>query len=509
MPSILFKPKTANIEYRVYLRGAIEKEVLIVGLRTPAQFRESLRDGREVWIGGQRIDDVTEHPALKVGVETACIDYAVSEDQSCRSFAVVRDGTDMYSRYFLAPRSIEDLLLRRRLIEECSRRAYGVVPLAKDAGSDGLNALSIIAPKIDRDKGTEYASRVEAFRRYLQRRDLSVALAMTDPKGDRTRRPWQQVRPDYYLRVIERRTGGMVVRGAKFHVSTAPYTNELLVLPTRAMTESDREFAVAFAVPVNTPGIVIVARASHEARDHPDEHPVSSRYALIEGTVVFRDVFVPEDRVFLCGEWEWAGRLVEMFANFHRFTAAAYKYPALCLLVGTAAWIAICNGTDRVPHIRDKIVGLLAYAETVRALSLAAAVDARVDGDTGIHIPNPLTGNLAKLYFAEHFHSAVRALQDVAGGLTVTAPHIVDWEHPYLHELLEPFLGGPNGITAEERFRAFKLVRDLVASDFGGFWEVATIHAEGSIAAERLAIEREINVGELVSYARSIGLRVP
>jgi 4-hydroxybutyryl-CoA dehydratase/vinylacetyl-CoA-Delta-isomerase len=468
-----------------------------------------LRDGREVWVRGQRIDDVTEHPALKVGVETACIDYAVSEDPSCQSFAVVSDGTDVYSRYFLAPRSVEDLLLRRRLIEECSRRAYGVVPLAKDAGSDGLNALSVVAPKIDRDKGTEYASRVEAFRRYLQQRDLSVALAMTDPKGDRTRRPWQQVRPDYYLRVMEKRAGGIVVRGAKFHISTAPYTNELLVLPTRAMSVSDREFAVAFAIPVNTPGIVVVARASHGTQDHPDEHPVSSRYALIEGTVVFRDVLVPEDRVFLCGEWEWAGRLTEMFANFHRFTAAAYKYPALCLLAGTAAWIAICNGTDRVPHIRDKIVGLLAYAETVRALSMAAAVDARIDADTGIHIPSPLTGNLAKLYFAEGFHSAVRALQDIAGGLTVTAPHTLDWEHPYLHELLEPFLGGPNGITAEERFRAFKLVRDLVASDFGGFWEVATIHAEGSIAAERLAIEREINLGELVSYARSIGLRVP
>jgi 4-hydroxybutyryl-CoA dehydratase/vinylacetyl-CoA-Delta-isomerase len=455
-----------------------------------------------VWAYGQRVEDVTEHSELKVGVETACIDYSVSEDPACREFAVVGEGEEAYSRYYHAPRSIQDLLLRRQLIEECSRRAFGVVPLSKDAGSDGLNGLSVVAPQVDRDKGTEYAARVEAFRRYLQQHDLSLALAMTDPKGDRTLRPSQQARPDYYLRIVERRPGGIVVRGAKFHISTAPYTNEVLVLPTRAMTEADRDYAVAFAVPIDTPGITIVARPSRQTTGHSDEYPVSSRYDLIEGTVIFDNVFVPEERVFLAGEWEWAGRLTEMFANFHRFTAASYKYPALCLLAGAAAWVAACNGTDRVGHIREKITGLLAYAETLHALTFAAAMDPRIDPYTGINYPNPLIGNLAKLYFADGFHDAVKAVQDIAGGLTVTAPHMLDWQHPKLRGLLEPYLGGRADVTVEERLRAFKLVRDLVASDFGGFWEVTTIHAEGSLAAERLMVGREADLKGMVAYAR-------
>jgi len=474
-----------------------------MGLRSPDAFRASLRDGRMVWLYGRQVDDVTAHPELKVGVTTACIDYVVAEDPKCREFAVIGMGPEAYSRYYWAPRSSQDLLLRRQLIEECSRRAFGVVPLAKDAGSDGLNALSVVVPQVDRDKGTDYANRVEAFRRHLQQNDLSLALAMTDPKGNRALRPSQQERPDSYLRIVERRPDGIVVRGAKFHVSTAPYTNEFLVLPTRALTEGERDYAVAFAVPANTPGVTIVARPSRQNTGHPEEYPVSSRFDLIEGTVVFQDVFVPEDRVFLAGEWDWAGHLTEAFANFHRFTAASYKYPALCLLAGAAAWIAACNGTDRVAHIREKLTALLAYAETLHALTFAAAMDPRVNPETGIHMPSPLVGNLAKLYFAEGFHEAVKAVQDIAGGLTVTAPHVLDWAQPELRDLLEPYFRGHEAVPAEERFRAFKLIRDLVASDFGGFWEVTTLHAEGSLAAERLMVGRETNLAAMVAYARS------
>lgn len=475
-------------------------------LRTPQQYLDGLADEREVWFHGEQVRDVRTHPELRIGVETGYIDYVIAEDPACRDFAVAEDpDSGEISRFFWVPKSTADLLLRRRLIEEGCRRSAGVVPLIKDAGTDGLNALSVVAPKMDRTLGTDYAARVRAFQRHCQEKDLSLALAMTDPKGDRTLRPADQPQPDTYLHVVERRTDGIVVRGAKLHVSTAPYTDELLVLPTRAMTEPDADWAVAFAIPVSTPGIVVVSRSrpAYEGAGVA-ENPVSARYDLIEGTVIFDDVFVPYERVFHCGEWQWSGPICAMFANFHRFTAASYKYPALQLIAGCALLAAEVNGTERVAHVRDKITGLAVYAETTRALTYAAAMDPAIDEDTGTAIPSPLIGNLAKLYFAENYHLALRAVQDIAGGLLVTAPSLQDFEVPHLRRFLDVLLSGKAGTTGEERLKVMKLVRDVAASGFSSFWEVTTIHAEGSLAAERLFVQREAPLAGYRSLARHV-----
>lgn len=472
-----------------------------MGLRSPKEFEASLRDDRRVYYNGERVQDVTSHQHLRIGVGTARVEYELAENPTYRDVCtVVRDDGELYSRYLQSPRTAADLLARREVVELGARYALGFPPFAKDGGSDALNAASVASAHLDKELGTGYHVRVEAFRRFLQDGDLSLAVAMTDVKGDRSLRPSQQEHPDYYLHIVERRPDGIVVRGAKAHITSAPHTNEVLVLPTRAMTREDADYAVAFAVPVNSPGITVVARPG-AALDEFD-FPVSSRFDMWEGLVIFDNVFVPTDRIFLAGEWQFAGLYTGMFANFHRFTASCYKYASGELLVGAAQCIAEYNGIDRAPHVREKIAWLAMYAETIHGLTLAAASSPVTDPLTGVCYPDPVLGNAVKFYFADNYHTAIKQVQDLAGGLTVTAPMARDIFHPELAPLIEHYLGAGAKAPALERLRMFKFIRDFTAGDTGGLWQVTSIHAEGSLAAEKLAVYREADLDRYRRLAR-------
>lgn len=474
-----------------------------MGLKTFDEHRASLRDGREVYYRGERVEDVTTHPVLGIGMAHAAIDYRLAEDPEHRELAVYTDPEtgETYSRYYKIPTDAEDLLKRRELIAAGTRAGKGVVLLIKEIGTDALFALHIVAHHLDQHRGTEYLPRVQSFYRYCRDNDLAHAVAQTDVKGDRGKRPSQQPHPDYYLRIVERRADGIVVRGAKAHTTGAPFVNEIIVLPTRAMTEADANYAVAFAVPVNTPGLKLIADPSSEVVGDTFGYPVSSEHKMVDTITIFDDVFVPWERVFLCGEWEYAGALANTFVQFHRFTAISYKLPLCELLIGGAALMAQYNGIADKAHVRDKLMELIAWTETTRGLAVAAAVE----HDTvppGIAVPNTTLTNIAKYHFARNYHMMVQNVQDIAGGLIVTGPSTADWESPATRPYLERYLGGAEGVTAEQRLRLMNLLRDLVASDFGGYNEVLAIHAEGSLAAQRITVVREYDVQRCVELAK-------
>jgi len=293
-----------------------------------------------------------------------------------------------------------------------------------------------------------------------------------------------------------------VVRGAKVHTSVSMNANELIVLPTRALGERDRAYAVAFAIPIATRGLTLVVSPYGDHAPSAFEHPLSSRHRMTETLTVFDDVFVPRDRVFLQGEWEHAGPLARTFVEFHRFTAVSYKLPLVDLLVGAAQLIAQYNGIERAGHVRDKITWLVAYARTLRALTRMAALDCAA-GALGIAVPDAATVNIAKLHFAAQFHQAVAYVQEIAGGLLVTAPGEADWEQPATRPLLERYLGG-KGVDAEARLRLLHLISDVTTSALGGYHAVLAIHAEGSIEAEKLTIYRTAPMERYVALAKEL-----
>jgi aromatic ring hydroxylase len=369
-----------------------------------------------------------------------------------------------------------------------------MVTLVKEIGSDALFALLRVLEGEARERVLRYYDECRAG-------DLAVAVAQTDVKGNRSLPPHRQADPDHYVHVVEERADGIVVRGAKCHTSIAANAHEIIVLPTRAMTAEDVDYAVAFAVPVDTPGLSLYVSA-YGAREHDEfEFPVSSKHKMLETLTVFDDVFVPWERVFACRQPEIAGPLSQAFVEYHRFTAVSYKLPLVDALVGTATLIAEMNGVSKAGHIREKLTHLVLYAETIRALTEMAAMRAHV-GTDGIAYPDPLTTNMAKYTFATRYHSALELVQDCAGGLLVTGPGGDDWANPDVRAVLEKYYAAQ--APAEQRLRLLHTISDLTARDFGGYHAVLAVHAEGSIEAEKLQIFRAYEPGRAVAYAKRL-----
>jgi 4-hydroxybutyryl-CoA dehydratase/vinylacetyl-CoA-Delta-isomerase len=284
--------------------------------------------------------------------------------------------------------------------------------------------------------------------------------------------------------VVERKDG-IIVRGAKTHISQAPLCNEILIAPCHAMREDDKAYAVAFAVPVNAEGLTLIS-AEPEVSEATSlfDHPISASVFINDATIIFEDVFIPDDRIFLKGEWEFAGQVAYMFANFHRLSAETYKAMELELFTGAAALMAEYNGIEKAPHVRDKLTWLVMYTEAVAVLGRAACEHCSGEADSDLVYPNPMYANICKFYFADHWHQATKYIQDIAGGIVATCPSSKDFFNPETHDLLDKYFGGKDGVPTEHRLRLVKLIRDLTSS----YEDVLTIHAEGSLEAQKLSI---------------------
>ncbi|MBN2031675.1 MAG: hypothetical protein JW836_00240 [Deltaproteobacteria bacterium] len=458
-----------------------------MALRTPQQYLESLKDGRVVYCNGERVPDVTKHPILNICNHWVAMDYVMSNDPRYQDLLTDLDEEGDRVAFVLKPqRTKEDLLRLREVVKLWARATFGKPSGAKFVAKDGLNAVTVVSRRVDKKYGTNYAVNVEAYRKYLQKNDLSFAMGLTDVKGDRSLRPAQQKQHgDFYVRIVEERDDGIVVSGAKAHISQVAACNELLVAPCRAMREDDKAYAVAFGVPVNAKGITLIS-AEPEVEEGVDlfDHPIAGSVYINDALISFDNVFIPKERIFLKGEWEFAGQVAYMFANFHRLSAETYKAIELELFTGAAALMAEYNGVERAPHVRDKLTWLAMYTEAVEIIGKAACEHCSSEKDSDLVYPNPLYANICKFYFADNWHEATKFIQDIAGGIVATCPSSKDYFNPETHGIMEKYLAGKEGVSTESRLRMIKLVRDLTSS----YEDVLTIHAEGSLEAQKLSI---------------------
>ena len=325
-----------------------------MALRTAQEYVESLKDGRVVYFMGEKIDDVTTHPILQICMKWMAMDYVMQLDPKYQDLVTTtNEAGERVSFVFEAQKTREDLLRLREIVKLWARVCFGKPSGAKFVGKDGLNAVTVVAPRVDKKLGTDYAANVEKYRKYLQANDSSLALAMTDVKGDRSLRPsQQQPHQDYYVRIVEERPDGIVVRGAKAHISEAPLSNEIIVVPCRGMREEDKAYAVSFGVPANAPGLTMIS-AEPELKEAGQffDYPLSSALYINDAMLIFDDVFIPNDRIFLKGEWEFAGHIAHMFGNFHRLSAETYKAAELELVAGAASLDGrVQRRREREPH---------------------------------------------------------------------------------------------------------------------------------------------------------------
>ncbi len=474
-----------------------------MALRSAEEYKKGLRDDRVVYLKGKKVEDVVEDPYIKSGVETAAFDFLLGHDPKFKDIAVMKDpesGEDI-SAYFEVPDSPEVLKRRFNLIKTACEYTDGAIPFVKDVGTDIINAITVAARLMG---NKEYEKRINDYRRYCAINDLSMAGAVTDVKGDRSKSPGEQNSPDYYLRVVDETKNDITVSGAKAHITAGPYVDEIIVMPTRNMNDDEADYAVSFAIPVNTPGIKQVCRPNFKYDDEnrfPGEKP---RRGHLESLFIFDNVKIPKERVFMLREPKFAQYLAYAFTAFHRFTAVTYKIPIIETMTGLGMLAAEANGVIKASHIRELFISMIKYVETTKALALAALNDCENFDGSGLYVPNRLTSNMAKLHFASNFHEFTKGVQDIAGGILATQPTYQDWSNDEIRPYLERYLGGAGEYTAEKRLKLMNVLRHVAASDFSGWHEVCTIHAEGSFATQKMMLLMEAPIDSYKNKAREL-----
>lgn len=479
-----------------------------MALRTAEQYKAGLKDNRKVFILGKKVEDVTEDPYIKVGVETAAFDFLMGHDETLRETAVMKDPEtgEPVSSYFEIPDYPESVSKRHELIKSACYFAEGAIPFVKDVGTDIINGLTAVA-KLMGNKA--YIERIDNYRWYCARNDLSIAGLVTDVKGDRSKGPSEQNTPDYYLRVVDETENEIIVSGAKAHITAGAYVDEFIVIPTRNMKASEGDYAVAFSIPANTAGITQICRPNFRFDDKYHFPTPKPKRGHVESLVIFDNVRVPKERVFMLRDWQFAQYAAYAFSAFHRYTAVTYKIPILEYMTGLGMLAAEANGVAKTSNIRERFIDMIKYTETTKALAMAAYSNPENFGDSGMYVANRLSSNMAKLHFASNFHEFVRNIQDIAGGLLVTQPTYQDWKHDELRPYLEKYMGGGGNFTAEERLKLMSMLHHTVASDFAGWHEVCTIHAEGSFAAQKMMLFAEAPMDMYKNRAKEvIGLNV-
>jgi len=399
--------------------------------------------------------------------------------------------------------SIEDLVRKSKMGRLLG--AYTGSCFQRCAGRDALNALSVATYNIDQKHGTEYNRRFLNFLKYIQDEDLVCCAAMTDNKGDRSLRPAEQADPDQYLHVVEEKSDGIVVRGVKLHQTGAVNSHEIIAMPTRAMRGEDKDYAVSFAVPSDTRGIIyIYGRQSCDTRkmEGGDIDVGNVLYSGQECMVVFEDVFVPWERVFMYKEWEFAGELVEKFAAYHRQSYAC-KSGIGDVLVGAVQLLSEYQGIAKASGVRDKIIDMIQLNETMMCGSLACAYEG-YEEPSGTYSVNTLLANVSKMNVTQFPYEIARFAQDLSGGSLVTMPSEKDLKDPRIGKYVAKYLKTVADVPVESRIRLLRLIENITLGMGAVCYLTESMHGAGSPMAQKIMIGRSANMDKMKKAAQRL-----
>ena len=471
-------------------------------LMSSTDYRESLRRySPRVFIDGEQVESVADEPRLAPGLRALGIAYDLALD--------VRHRPVMRATQHTSGREVNRMLHLNRSTQDLLYKLEAVRLLCREVGCaqrylthDAFNAIFAATRRIDAEKGTEYAQRFTDYLHRVQAEDLTCGIAMTDGKGDRSRRPHEQVNPDAYVHVSERRRDGIVLRGVKAIVTAAPYVHEFLVMPCRNMTAADADYAVCCAVPLDAEGLTIVARPA--GRPGQPAAKFSARYGQSTGVLIFDDVLVPWERVFLAGEWEHSQFLTTNYATHHRHSCIAARAGFGDLLIGAGVLMLEANGLDaeRAPHLREAMVELIKIVEGFFACGVAASVYGTEEG--GIYTPDAVFANVGKLLLATQIYDMHRLAHEVSGGLVVALPGPEEDHNPATGGSLSALLAGRADVPYAHRIEVARLIEDLTASGTGGWYSVISLHGGGSPEAMRREIYRNYPLEERAALAERL-----
>ena len=476
-------------------------------LMTGEQYIESIRKlNMQVYMFGKKIDNPVDDPILRPALNSVRMTYDLAQKPEYQDLmtAVSPLTGKRVNRFTHIHQSTEDLVKKvkmQRLLGQQTAACF-----QRCVGMDAFNAVFSTTYEVDQKYGTGYHENFRKFAAYVQENDLTVDGAMTDPKGDRSKAPHAQDDPDLFLRVVERRPDGVVVCGAKAHQTGIINSHEVIVMPTQSMGPDDRDYAVSFAVPADTPGIyMIVGRQSCDTRklEGSELDVGNSEFGGVEALTVFDHVFVPNERIFLNGETEFAGMLVERFAGYHRQSYGGCKVGVGDVLIGAAALAADYNGAAKASHIKDKLIEMTHLNETLYCCGIACSAEGHPT-ESGNYIIDLLLANVCKQNVTRFPYEIVRLAEDIAGGLVVTAPSEADFRDPKLGPVIDKYLRGVASVSTENRLRVLRLIENLALGTAAVGYRTESMHGAGSPQAQRIMSARPGNLEQKKELATAI-----
>jgi len=463
-------------------------------IRTGEEYIASLRGrGLKVYLFGELVVEPADHPVIRPSINAVAETYDLAVRHPELAEAQSPLTGKRVNRFQHIAESAEDLVMQNKM-----QRRLGQLTgtcFQRCVGMDALNALHSVTYEIDEAHGGTYHERFKAFVALVQRSGYMIGGAMTDVKGDRSKSPGEQVDPDLYVHVARRTDDGVYITGAKAHQTGCVNSHWLLVMPTIRLGPADKEYAIVGAIPADAEGITyIYGRQSCDTRsmDGGDIDAGNAMFSGQEAMIIFDDVFIPWDRVFMDGEYEFAAMLVERFTCYHRRSYVC-KSGVGDVLIGAAAAIADYNGVEKVSHIKDKLVEMTHLNETIYSTGIASSYQAS-QMKSGVYLNDDLIANVCKHHVTRIPYEIGRLAQDLAGGLMVTLPSQKELDHPELGELIRKYLQGRKEIATEDRIRILRLIENMTLGRNAVGYLTESMHGAGSPQAQRIQIARQMQV---------------
>lgn len=473
-------------------------------IKTKEDYLKSLKDlGHLVYFKGEPVPDVTTHPSFAPHINSVAKTYemALAPEFEDLLTATSHLTGKKISRFTHIHQNVDDLIKKVQMLRVIAHETASC--FQRCVGFDGLNATYMTTYDIDEKNGTDYHKRFCDYLKYIQEENFILVGGMTDPKGDRSKAPSKQADPDMFTRVVERREDGIVISGAKAHQTGAVNSHEVLVMPTMALREGDEDYAITCAVPLNAKGVILIfGRQTNEERKAESAMDAGNpEFGMVggEALIVFDQVFVPWDRVFMCGEIDFCGTLVERFATLHRQNYGGCKGGVSDVLVGACALACEYQGTMKASHIKDKLAEMMHLAETLYTGSVACSAMG-FETASGAYYPDPILANCTKLNVSRNIYKIAQLAHDVAGGIIATLPAESDLRHPEIGKYIEKYMSGVEGVSTESRMKILRLIENMT----GGTALVESMHGAGSPQAQKVMYQRLGKIDMKMKWAKKL-----
>lgn len=479
-----------------------------MALMNGEQYIESLRKLKvKVYMFGELVENFVDHPIIRPSINCVAMTYELAHDPQYEDLMTATSNLSgkRVNRFAHLHQSTDDLRKKvkmQRLLGQKTGSCF-----QRCVGMDAFNSVYSTTFEIDKAHGTKYHENFVKYLSYVQENDLTVDGAMTDPKGNRGLSAGQQMDPDLFLHVVETRPDGIVVRGAKAHQTGAVNSHEHLIMPTMAMKPGEEAYAVSFAVPTDSEGIfMIYGRQSCDTRKLEEGADIdlgNKQFGGQEALVVFDNVFVPNDRIFMNGEVDFASMLVERFSGYHRQSYGGCKVGVGDVLIGAAALAADYNGASKASHVKDKLIEMTHLNETLYCCGIACSSEGHPTAAGNYQI-DLLLANVCKQNVTRLPYEIARLAEDIAGGLMVTMPSEKDFKHPVLGPVCEKYFSAVDGVPTEHRMRVLRLVENMTLGSAAVGYRTESMHGAGSPQAQRIMIARQGNLEHKKELAKKI-----